>query len=85
MSDTALRLPLPVEEGQLPQTGKARGYWRTVGRRLRREGFPGGRRPSGVALQGGPHGGHAAGRVALDRAAADPHRRRDIRRLGELP
>jgi len=37
MSDTALRLPLPVEEGQLPQTGKARGYWRTVGRRLRRD------------------------------------------------
>jgi peptide/nickel transport system permease protein len=37
MSDTALRLPLPAPASQLPQTARARGYWRTVGRRLRRD------------------------------------------------
>jgi peptide/nickel transport system permease protein len=34
MSDTTLRLPLPAEAKQTTASGRARGYWRTVGRRL---------------------------------------------------
>jgi len=34
MSDATLRLPLPAGAGQKLPTARARGYWRTVGRRL---------------------------------------------------
>jgi peptide/nickel transport system permease protein len=37
MSDTTLRLSLPADAKQPPSTGRARGYWRTVGRRLSRD------------------------------------------------
>jgi peptide/nickel transport system permease protein len=37
MSDTTLRLPLLTGTKQAPLSGRARGYWRTVGRRLRRD------------------------------------------------
>jgi len=35
MSDTTLQLPLPAQRSQASLRGKPRGYWRTVGRRLR--------------------------------------------------
>ena len=37
MSDTTLRLPLLTGAKQVPWSGRARGYWRIVGRRLRRD------------------------------------------------
>jgi peptide/nickel transport system permease protein len=37
MSDTTLRLPQLAGANRAPQTRRARGYWRTVGRRLRRD------------------------------------------------
>jgi peptide/nickel transport system permease protein len=37
MSDTTLRLPLLTGTKQALLSGRARGYWRTVGRRLRRD------------------------------------------------
>jgi peptide/nickel transport system permease protein len=37
MSDTTLRLPLLPAAKQGPLTARARGYWRTVGRRLSRD------------------------------------------------
>jgi peptide/nickel transport system permease protein len=37
MSDAALRIAQVVEAEPAPPRGRARGYWRTVGRRLRRD------------------------------------------------
>jgi peptide/nickel transport system permease protein len=37
MSDTTLPLPQLAGANRVPQTRRARGYWRTVGRRLRRD------------------------------------------------
>jgi len=37
MSDTALPLPRLAGADQAPRSARARGYWRTVGRRLRRD------------------------------------------------
>jgi peptide/nickel transport system permease protein len=37
MSDTTLPLPQLAAANRAPQTRRARGYWRTVGRRLRRD------------------------------------------------
>jgi peptide/nickel transport system permease protein len=37
MSDAALRIAQVVEAEPAPSRGRARGYWRTVGRRLRRD------------------------------------------------
>jgi peptide/nickel transport system permease protein len=37
MSDTTLPLPQLAGANRAPQTRRARGYWRTVGRRLRRD------------------------------------------------
>jgi len=37
MTDTALRMPLVAEAAPKTTAARARGYWRTVGRRLRRD------------------------------------------------